>query len=127
MNISMKSLGKLTLRHMNNLEQAIDVLKQGGIIIYPTDTAFGIGCRIDDSNAVQKLFTIRKRPLNNPTPVLFDSVDLVRKYVKEIPENAQELMDTYWPGALTLVLGAKTDSVNSLVERRRARNWLSHT
>ena len=59
------------------IKNAIGVLKRGGIVIYPTDTAFGIGCRIDNEESVKRLFKIRKRPENKATPVLFDSIDRV--------------------------------------------------
>ncbi len=88
------------------IKQAVEILRQGGIIIYPTDTAFGIGCRIDDEKAVRKLFEIRERPLNKPCPVLFHSIELVKEYVTEIPSQAEELMKKYWPGALTIILPA---------------------
>lgn len=95
--------------------QAIEIVKEGGIIIYPTDTAFGIGCRIDNMDAVQKLFSIRERPNNKATPVLFSSVEMVEDYVTTIPEDVIPLLKKYWPGALTVVLPAVTEKVPSLV------------
>lgn len=98
------------------IRKAADALRGGGIVIFPTDTAFGIGCRIDDGAAVEKLFTLRDRPLNKPTPVLFDGIDQVREYVREIPADVREdLMEKYWPGALTIVLRANTEKVTGLV------------
>ncbi|CAN5196390.1 hypothetical protein BH09PAT1_BH09PAT1_8190 [soil metagenome] len=99
----------------NQIDEAIEILKKGGIIIYPTDTAFGIGCRIDNAAAVKKLFSIRQRPLNKPSPVLFDTIKRVENYVQAISPEARDLMNKYWPGALTLVLPAITLNVNSLV------------
>jgi len=85
-------------------EKAIEILKNGGIVIFPTDTAFGIGCRIDDENAVKKLFKIRKRPKTKAVPVLFSNIDMVRKYIEKIPQDVEKLMKKYWPGALTMIL-----------------------
>lgn len=99
----------------DQIEQASRILKDGGIIIYPTDTAFGIGCRIDDSQALEKLFRLRQRPLNKPMPVLFDSIDLVKEYVTDIPPQAEMLMEKYWPGALTIILPANRDKLAKLV------------
>jgi L-threonylcarbamoyladenylate synthase len=98
-----------------DISQAIETINQGGIIIYPTDTAFGIGCRIDDSDAVQKLFSIRERPSNKATPVLFSSLEMVEDYVKAIPEDVRPLLKKYWPGALTVILPAVIQKVPSLV------------
>lgn len=98
------------------IEKAVEVLKQGGIIIFPTDTAFGIGCRMDNEDSVKRLFSIRKRPQNQATPVLFSSTQMMSDYLLEIPKEVkEELMDRYWPGALTVILPCKTDKVFNLI------------
>ncbi len=99
----------------NQIEKAVKVLKNGGIVIFPTDTAIGIGCRINNKNAVKRLFRIRRRPKTKAVPVLFSSVDMVRKYVKEIPQDVEKLMKKYWPGALTIILCCNKVNVPSLV------------
>lgn len=97
------------------IAKAIKVFKNGGIVIFPTDTAFGIGCRIDKESSVRRLFEIRKRPKTKAVPVLFSSIDMVEEYVKEIPQDVGQLMKTYWPGALTLILQCNKVKVSSLV------------
>lgn len=99
----------------NEILKAINVLKNGGIIIFPTDTAFGIGCRIDNEKAIERLFNIRKRPKDMATPVLCSSISMVSEYVEEIPEDVQNLMKKYWPGALTIVLPCIAEKVPYLV------------
>lgn len=100
----------------SDIEQAVKVLNSGGIIIFPTDTAFGIGCRIDNEKAIQKLFKLRNRPQNQATPVLVSSIDMASSYLLEIVREEQEqLMEKYWPGALTIVLQSKTEMVPELV------------
>lgn len=93
----------------------VKVFNQGGIIIFPTDTAFGIGCRIDDEKAVEKLFKIRKRPKNQATPVLVSSIEMAKKYLEPLPKEVLRLMDRYWPGALTIIYRCRTKKVPSLV------------
>jgi len=85
------------------IQQAISVLNAGGIIIFPTDTAFGIGCRIDMPQAIDKLFTIRKRPVTQALPVLVrNSAQALPLY--QHPSNiVRRLMETYWPGGLTII------------------------
>ena len=101
---------------MNDIEKAVKILNQGGIIIFPTDTAFGIGCRVDREDAIKKLFAIRKRPRDQAVPVLFDNKEAIKKFVTEIPSDVEEkLMDRYWPGALTIVMSCLTDRVPVLV------------
>ena len=99
-----------------DLEKAIRILNNGGIIIFPTDTAYGIGCRIDRPNAVEMLYKIRKRPLNQAFPVLVSSINMAKEYFSKIPNLVEErLMNKYWPGALTIVLPCKTEKVPTLV------------
>jgi L-threonylcarbamoyladenylate synthase len=100
---------------MNKINEAIKVLEQGGIVIYPTDTAFGIGCRVDDEKAIRKLFEIRKRPFSQATPVLFDSKERLKDFVLPINGKIELLMDKYWPGALTIVIPSKVSKIPSLV------------
>jgi L-threonylcarbamoyladenylate synthase len=96
--------------------QAVSILKKGGIVIFPTDTAFGIGCVIDNQKAVERLFEIRKRPPTQATPVLVESIEMAREYLMDIPQDVEEkLMKKYWPGALTIVLNCKKDMIPELV------------
>jgi len=98
------------------IEKAIEILKNGGIVIFPTDTAFGIGCRIDDENAVKKLFKIRKRPFSKATPVLVDSLEMSQRYLLPIDKEViNKLIKQYWPGALTLILQCIKVKVPKLV------------
>ena len=98
------------------IEEAVRILKNGGIVIFPTDTAIGIGCRIDNEEAVRKLFEIRKREKNKPVLALVDSVEMAQDYLLSIPKKVKdELVNIYWPGKLTIVLQARVDKVPSLV------------
>jgi len=98
------------------IEEAIKILNQGGIVIFPTDTAFGIGCRIDNESAIKKLFKIRKRPDFMASPVLVDGREMVKDYVSEIPKDVEEkLINRFWPGALTIVLLTRIAKVPELV------------
>lgn len=101
---------------MDHVAEAVKVLKQGGIVIFPTDTAFGIGCRVDDEDAVKRLFSLRRRPETKAVPVLVTSLHMAQEYVQKIPEEViNKLIKPYWPGALTIVLPSKTDKVPNLV------------
>src|SRR5438067_101266 len=100
---------------MNDVKRAIQILKDGGIVIFPTDTAFGIGCRIDDEDVVKRLFRIRKRSETKAVPVLVSSLHMAKAYLQPVPQDViEKLMKRYWPGALTIVLKCRTDQVPSL-------------
>lgn len=98
------------------VKKAIDILKEGGIVIFPTDTAFGVGCRIDDEKAVKRLFEIRRRPKEKATPVLVDTVKMAQNYLMPILKDViDNLIEPYWPGALTIILPCKTEKIPELV------------
>ena len=97
------------------IQKAIEILNQGGIIIFPTDTAFAIGCRMDRSEAIKRLFNIRKRPSNQPVLVLVNGLEMAQEYLQPLDEKVKELMRKYWPGALTVVCKCKIDKVYSLI------------
>lgn len=96
-----------------HIQHAISVLKSGGIVIYPTDTAFGIGCRIDSTDSVDRLFALRKRPLTQATPVLVDSQDMALSYYDSPDDIVRRLMQRYWPGALTIIARCKKNLIHS--------------
>lgn len=94
------------------IDKAVEVFKNGGIVIFPTDTAIGIGCRIDKKDSLKKLFEIRKRSENKPVLVLVDSVKMVQKYLLPIPQEVKDkLIRKYWPGRVTIVLKCKKSRV----------------
>src|ERR1035437_3948795 len=100
----------------NQIDEAVKILNQGGIVIFPTDTVFGIGCRIDDENVTKRLFKIRKRPESQAIPVLVSDLEMAKKYVQEVSEDViNKLITPYWPGALTIVLKANKDRVINLL------------
>ena len=98
------------------IKKAVEILNKGGIVVFPTDTAFGIGCRVDDAKTVERLFNLRKRPVTKAMPVLIDSIVMAERYVQPIDNEVKErLIAPYWPGALTIVLSALDNSVSDLV------------
>ncbi len=100
----------------DNVKKVVRIIKDGGIVIFPTDTAFGIGCRMDDEKAVKRLFKLRRRPETKATPVLVSSLEMAEKYLDPIPKDVKEkLINIYWPGALTIILRHNRVKISSLV------------
>lgn len=95
------------------MKDAVEIVKNGGIIIFPTDTAFGIGCRIDNYAAVDRVFKIRQRPVTQAMPVLVSSAKLALTYYLHASDIVRHLMKEYWPGALTIVAECKTNLIYS--------------
>ena len=111
----MKKVGKFPSKIENNMlgqpsedqvKEAIRVLKKGGIVIFPTDTVYGIGCCFDRPKAVDRIYKIKNTPRGQPFPVLVSKADQLRQYV-QVTMQAENLIKKYWPGALTIVLQSK--------------------
>lgn len=86
------------------LQKAIEILNKGGVIAMPTETVYGLAGNAFDEIAIEKIYNLKKRPLNNPLIVHIGSVSDLDKVALEIPEKAFELIKAFWPGPLTLVL-----------------------
>ena len=99
---------------MNTVSQIIEMVKSGGVAIFPTDTAFAIGCRVDNENAVKRLFSIKQRSEQQAVPILVDSIAMARKY-GEISEKVQNILNKFWPGALTVIVEANESKISPLV------------
>jgi L-threonylcarbamoyladenylate synthase len=101
---------------MDHIRQASQIVREGGVIIFPTDTAFGIGCRIDDEAAIQRVYRIRKRDNMQPSSVLLKDLEQGEQYLKPISQHVIDtLIKPYWPGALTIILPCYTEKVSLLV------------
>ncbi len=84
-----------------------DVIFAGGVIVYPTDTFYGLGADPGNAAAIQKLFAIKDRQIDRPILLLIKDAGQVPNWAAEIPAKAEKLMRQYWPGPLTLVFKAK--------------------
>ncbi len=94
-----------------NLENAIDILKKDGIILYPTETFFGIGCKMSSETAILNIFKIKKRLLAMPLPTITSDLDQVFQFAMiedTIKNDVIDLASLFWPGPLTFILPART-------------------
>ena len=77
----------------NDLKNAIEVLKNGGVILYPTDTIWGLGCDATNEEAVQRIYEIKNREDSKSMLVLMENPALLERYVDDVPEVAWELVE----------------------------------
>lgn len=91
----------------NILGEAANVIKSGGLVVFPTDTVYGIGTNIYNKEACLKVFEAKKRPADNPLTAHICCLKHVEDLALDIPEYAFKLMDSFWPGALTLIFKKK--------------------
>ena len=94
------------------IEKGIKILQQGGVIVYPTDTVYGLGADAFNSTAVERIYEIKNRPKHRQFPLLIADVERLATLAEPIPEIAWFLAKWFWPGGLTLVL-PKIDSLPS--------------
>src|SRR5690554_3964930 len=92
--------------HEEDFTVILSFLRAGGVIAFPTDTAYGLGADPFNLLAVRRIFEIKRRPEDKPILLLVNSIEMATR-LAEISEEARLLMDRFWPGALTLVLPAK--------------------
>ena len=88
------------------VKEAVEILKKGGLVIYPTDTLYGLGCNALDELALKSVFAAKKRPVSNPLSIAVSDVGMMKEYA-ELPSEAEKLADAFLPGALTIVLKKK--------------------
>jgi L-threonylcarbamoyladenylate synthase len=86
------------------IQVAAKFIREGGLVAFPTETVYGLGADALNPQAVLALFKAKKRPLDNPPIVHIENTKDVYKLAKSVPSKAEELMDRFWPGPLTLVL-----------------------
>lgn len=101
------------------LNEINDVLDKDGLIIFPTDTVYGIACNAFSEIAIKKLFLAKNRSFDKPIGVLTDSNEKINMIVKNINKKEKELIDKYLPGNLTIIFDKK-DIVSDLLTANKS-------
>ncbi len=83
-----------------------NLIDKGGIVIFPTDTVYGIGCDPVNESAITKLYDLKNRPITKTLPLLTFSQSMISE-VAQVSTPAQKLMDLFWPGQLTIILNSQ--------------------
>jgi L-threonylcarbamoyladenylate synthase len=87
-----------------DLDRAAGVLRQGGLVAFPTETVYGLGADAGSPEAVGRIFTVKGRPRGHPLIVHLPAADLLEVWADGVPPTAKVLADAFWPGPLTLIL-----------------------
>jgi len=88
--------------------EAARILINGGVVIFPTETVYGIGGLASSESAVKRIYEIKKRPFDKPLQILVSDQSQVNQFASEISSKAKALMKKYWPGPLTLIFKKKS-------------------
>jgi L-threonylcarbamoyladenylate synthase len=99
---------------LSAVQEAVQILRNGGLVAFPTETVYGLGADADNAQAIQAIFRVKGRPSTHPLIVHLGSGDDVKDWAVSVPDEAHLLIHTYWPGPLTLIL-KKTQRVLSAV------------
>ncbi|MEM2759123.1 MAG: L-threonylcarbamoyladenylate synthase [Candidatus Methanomethylicia archaeon] len=91
---------------MDKITIAANVIRNGGLVAFPTETVYGLGVDALNAEAVKRMYMVKMRPLDNPTIVHVSRISDVYRLSVEVPDKAEELMKRFWPGPLTIVLKA---------------------
>jgi len=86
------------------IEQAIEILRRGGVVAFPTDTVYGLGANALSPEAIRRVFQVKKRPLNLPLSLLLADISQITQVCSSVPDIAMFLAQKFLPGGLTLVL-----------------------
>ena len=107
-------------KEINNkiLKEIVDVLDRDGLIIFPTDTVYGIACNAFSEEAIKKLFKAKQRSFDKPINVLVDSKSKIELVVEEINNKEKELINKYFPGNLTIIFNKKKEVSNLLTANK---------
>ena len=100
----------------DDLKKAVEVLKSGGIILYPTDTIWGIGCDATNAEAVKRIYDIKKREDSKSILILMENPALLNRYVDEVPEVAWDLVELSTTPLTVIYPGAKNLAANLIAE-----------
>lgn len=95
----------LSIESTGAIEHAVELLQRGQVVAFPTDTVYGLGAHACLSQAVTRLYAVKKRPHDLPIPVLLSDAGAMETVCIDIPALAWRLAERFWPGGLSLVLG----------------------
>jgi len=97
-----------------DIETAVEALRAGELVVFPTETVYGLGANAANPPAVRKIFEVKGRPPDHPVIVHLDDPRYLHRWVSNMPPVGQALADKFWPGPLTLIL-PKAENVNEIV------------
>lgn len=99
-----KSVTKDDIENEKIIKEAAGIIKKGGILVFPTETVYGVGADAFNEETCRKIYEIKNRPADKPLIVLIADIDDVERVASDIPDSARALMEKYWPGPLSIIL-----------------------
>lgn len=97
-----------------SLDELLCLDLKGKVIAFPTDTVYGVGALVSDSDAIERIYKLKNRDSNKPLAILCGNQNQIIPYVENVNLKTLDLMEKYWPGALTIIFN-KTDKLSSRI------------
>lgn len=91
------------------LEVSVKVLNKGGLVVFPTDTVYGLASKYNQNDAIQRIYLVKGREQTKALPVLISNLDQIELISTGLTKNARKLITSFWPGALTIILEKRYD------------------
>ena len=96
---------------IEEIKEAANGIKEGKLVLFPTETVYGIGANALDTNAVQKIFVAKGRASDNPLIVHISNINMLEQIVENIGEIEKRLINKFWPGPLTIIFNRKSENI----------------
>ncbi len=96
-------MNKILINQGNCIKKVVEVLENGGLVMHPTETCYGLAVDVFNENSLEKLYKIKEMPLNKPVSILVDSLEMAQKY-GNFSGKALKLANKYWPGPLSIIV-----------------------
>ena len=94
---------------LDRLKEPAKIIKEGGVVIFPTETVYGIGTNGFNEESIRRIYEIKKRDFNKPISLLVSDMNMVEKVAKDISDLEYKLMEKFFPGPLTIILNKKKE------------------
>ncbi|MBI3742621.1 MAG: threonylcarbamoyl-AMP synthase [Chloroflexi bacterium] len=105
----------LDIADSQSIARALEILRAGNVIAFPTDTVYGMGANAFDERAIEKLFRVKERARDKAMPVLLADARDLEKIARQVPDAAKILAEKFWPGALTIIVPASPQLPKTLL------------
>ncbi|MBW1605846.1 L-threonylcarbamoyladenylate synthase [Lactobacillus sp. Sy-1] len=99
----------------SEVQLAAEDIKRGDLVAFPTETVYGLGADATNETAVKKVYAAKGRPSDNPLIVHVSGIEAVEKYAQPLSDTAKQLINTFWPGPLTIIFKLKPGSLSKAV------------
>ncbi len=101
------------------IDKAVEILVQGGVIVYPTDTVYAYGCDINDKRAVERIYRLKKIDKRKPLSFIFPDISSINDYVRNISDTAFKIMKKATPGPYTFIYNASRLVPNIVITKQK--------